>query len=370
MLLLTVLLACDPAASDRRQPDDTSPPPDPMVIDATEAVTDGDGVLRFEFDVADGMGAMQIAVTTDASGYLATGWLKNPDGDKVFDWTDWYNSDESLTEAMWATEFATVLNWPVREEDGDLPPGTWKIEVGSYNNSGYANPDVPVVVNVLQRPEPDFARGTLAVFVAYAEGLGDDAEITAGVEAAVAHWEEIYAAFGITLVPTYADIPVDPDMPDTYKGQDEYQTFLEENGGRAVLMVVGDTIANDAYIYGEAGGIPGAYVPTPAAAVEVSWLAHVGGNGKLSDNEILLMGETMAHEVGHYLGLFHPVEMGWDWFDAIGDTPRCDSMNECEGDLADNLMFPYPVCSDGECVRQTLLSGGQQGVANRYVGVE
>ena len=26
----------------------------------------------------------------------------------------------------------------------------------------------------------------------------------------------------------------------------------------------------------------------------------------------------MAHEVGHYMGLFHPVEQTWDWFQAEG----------------------------------------------------
>ncbi len=61
-------------------------------------------------------------------------------------------------------------------------------------------------------------------------------------------------------------------------------------------------------------------------------------------------GETMAHEIGHFLGLFHTSEQNGFVFEALEDTPECradrdvdgdgyvDTM-ECTGAGSDNLMF-------------------------------
>jgi hypothetical protein len=50
-------------------------------------------------------------------------------------------------------------------------------------------------------------------------------------------------------------------------------------------------------------------------------------------------------------------------------------MSTCEGELADNLMYPSPVCDEevqGMCsvfVPQTRLTAEQAGVAHHYTGV-
>jgi len=82
------------------------------------------------------------------------------------------------------------------------------------------------------------------------------------------------------------------------------------------------------------------------------------------------MGETMAHEGGHYLGLFHPVEFSYDDWDAISDTPECASETDCDETLGTNLMYPYPVCDYyyTSCVKQDQLTDGQTGVWQRYIG--
>jgi hypothetical protein len=62
------------------------------------------------------------------------------------------------------------------------------------------------------------------------------------------------------------------------------------------------------------------------------------------------LGKVIAHEVGHYLGLFHPSESCGVVLDPLPDTPECRlsrdangdaelSAAECEGYGADNLMF-------------------------------
>lgn len=62
------------------------------------------------------------------------------------------------------------------------------------------------------------------------------------------------------------------------------------------------------------------------------------------------LGRTLAHEIGHYLGLLHTTEADGAEADALGDTPRCPTTadrdldnqlngSECADYDAENLMF-------------------------------
>ena len=94
-----------------------------------------------------------------------------------------------------------------------------------------------------------------------------------------------------------------------------------------------------------------------------------GPDALFSDEEVRILGETMAHEVGHLLGLFHPVEIDLDAWDALADTPRCERTSRCETQLGDNVMFPYPVCNWGGCQSQGNMTTDQVHVVRNYVGV-
>jgi hypothetical protein len=100
---------------------------------------------------------------------------------------------------------------------------------------------------------------------------------------------------------------------------------------------------------GIAAGIPGALgiEGTPGSGVVVAVDGHLDGSGSVVDTQLL--GETIAHEVGHQMGLFHTTESDGA-HDPIDDTPACpmsqDSDNdgtlnasECTGYDGYNFMF-------------------------------
>jgi hypothetical protein len=93
----------------------------------------------------------------------------------------------------------------------------------------------------------------------------------------------------------------------------------------------------------EAGGIPG-----PLG------MHGTGGSGiaiatDMMAGDPMRLGRTLAHEIAHYLGLFHTSEADGSVFDALADTAECRSdrdvdrdglsVADCEDAGADNLMF-------------------------------
>lgn len=370
---MILLLACTQPEDDKKTPDKPDITEVPGVtVTSFEATSDRDGYIEVPVVVDDDVDVFQVVVKRDQD-YVSTDYIYGPDGDLVLDWEDWYDSSFSLTECFFPTEFATTANWPVRTQDGPLEKGTWTVAVSTLNQRYEYVGNKTVQVEVITRKDDDFGAGSLRALVAYATGVRDEPGVVDAVEASVEYWKELYAAIGVTLGAEYTDIEVDPELPDTYEGLDAIRELYAAQGERVILVVIGEDIGGDSSVYGEAGGIPGPYSAANHSAVEISWLAGAGRDGEFSNADVLLMGETMAHEVGHYVGLFHPVEDGYVYWDALEDTEECGSWTGCDEQLGENLMYPYPVCTGSAtstCVRQGEITGDQSGVINRYVGVE
>ncbi len=100
----------------------------------------------------------------------------------------------------------------------------------------------------------------------------------------------------------------------------------------------------EADVGGIAGGTP---IPFGMHGTGASGLV-IATDGLADDPQQL--GRRLAHEIAHALGLFHTVEMNGNVFDALLDTPVCETSRDrdrdgldardCEGAGADNLMFP------------------------------
>ena len=116
-----------------------------------------------------------------------------------------------------------------------------------------------------------------------------------------------------------------------------------------VQQIDDGTTGSTTFLAGISGGIPGpgTLAGTPHSGVAVALVSSQIGT--LSQESLLRRGRTMAHEVGHYLGLFHTTErcganastcLGLAvpfpqlLVDPIPDTPECSSAADVNNDGA------------------------------------
>ena len=110
------------------------------------------------------------------------------------------------------------------------------------------------------------------------------------------------------------------------------------------------------------GGVPGPMAVPGTSASGIAIGADDAGDA---------LGAVLAHELGHFLGLFHLIEPDGSTRENLSDTPRCDLMAdsdadgvltaaECDGLGAQNLMF-WSLRASGSPPGQ--LSAGQGAVA-------
>jgi hypothetical protein len=144
------------------------------------------------------------------------------------------------------------------------------------------------------------------------------------------------------------------DTDDAF-GLDEHARLLAlseslpaDNAGVNIFFVEGFTGWG---LLGKAGGVPGPPLThgTWNSGVVVSLADYLGAPNR--DYGVRATADTMAHELGHQLGLFHTTESSGDQFDPISDTAECPATqydrngdglvdaNECIARDGNNVMF-------------------------------
>ena len=269
----------------------------------TTETSNGQAVVQVEVPIQSG--ETGFILTAESSKILALEYVYAPNGSTILDWEQW-DDKNSLTGAVWAEDTDMVFNWPVRSEDGPIDEGTWVVELVTVNGNGnyVGGHDVDVTVQV--KTDDDLTTGSVSAMVVFADGVGDQTDVVASTELAVARWVEIWANYGLELEVTYYDSEIDADLSTPGEGGDRDMFEVSAAGEEHdVTVLIGESIDGSIDYYGIAGSIPGTMLATDRSGVVVSWLANAGGDGSFSEDDIRLYGETLAHEIGHYMGLYH-----------------------------------------------------------------
>lgn len=327
--------------------------------------TTRNGRLDLSVHVTDGDTSFLVSASGDA--LLAVEGIWDPQGDLVMSWEEWYDTSDFLSEAFYPWFSTTFFNWPIRAVDTPLSPGTWTVQLSGTDRQGYyTDTSMDVVIHTSRAPDP--TSGTVRVRLVWADGVRRVDGLEGAVEAALDRWRRIWSPYGLTLEVEQDDARIDADLPAPGWQSSALLDVVEDSDEDQVTLVLGETVDGDAWTYGMAGGIPGSLAVSDRSAVAIAWLPHAGQDRRFTAEEERILGESMAHEVSHYLGLAHPVESTWDAWDALTDTLHCTSQSACEADMADHLMFPYPICSFTACQPQDVLTDGQVGIAQRFTG--
>lgn len=328
--------------------------------DLGDVTTDADGFVDVPVEVtADGV---SIGVYCGPYGYdtLATAdAILDPGEATIFDDED----PQATAMRVGVTEDLLPMVIPV-SPDLDVAAGTYLFQL-------YLDVSEPTTmgcqaVERIAAPNSPATIDLNFVFVGVSEASGLDGSsgesLLEDVVADVAStWE---GALEIGEI-TYNDFSGDASTYQVIDDDQEFGSLLRTvEDGRTVTVFFVEEIRTDdaATILGLAGGPPGA--------------AAVGGTSKsgvvvsVADfaDDPMLVSRIIAHEGGHFLGLFHTSEKTGDEHDPISDTPECtdagDGTDACTGKGAENVMF---WTGGGDSVS---LSDDQAWVVQRSAAVE
>ena len=239
--------------------------------------------------------------------------------------------------------------------DVPMQAGTWSFNVMSFSVSNGGNPfGAPTIeledstydlrVSVLEPADgvlPTAGRLGLNLWFTGSDGLtAETAQTDARIQEAVTKFVETYAAIGVAVGPVrYQDIDIGIDTVDSISGAgNDFEALASATDGAEPgvnLIFVAEIVDGSSplggfgLILGIAGGIPGPTLGqgTGRSAVLIRTAEIPDGAGLPVPADL---GNTMAHEAGHYLGLFHSSEQalfGPQLHDPLPDTAENDEQN-------------------------------------------
>lgn len=324
------------AAAEASAPDpDAADEIDLGQVDTTQSFPGGNEVT---FTLPSGIAGFQIVARGTSSSYPMLVSLRDPSGativeipsgarDRVFGGTM-----KKLNEKD--SEEADVLSVPQHGMPEALSPaaGVWTARLRSYDPTTH----VRVLLRRTSDGRPAPGHVDLAVYVP--EGLQLDGEaITPANAAGSGPLERRFAALDAKLraywgirLGTMQFVAIDSRFRKLETIAAAYDVGKETKvPGRVMHLILSEE--SDMF-WGMSAGLPAA-VATPGTTMSQLILAS-SWRKKTPDQYAANAekeGNVLAHETGHYLGLFHTTERDGADFDPLDDTPRCDAATIAAG---------------------------------------
>lgn len=294
---------------------------------------------------ADAVSVTLIARPTNPAHEVALTRAEQPDGKVVLDYFDPLKTDFKVVPLGPGTLAALFPNSPRL----GVSAGNYQFTFG-----GFQNADVQFDA-LVKRAQGLLQSGSLPVvlwFTANKRLTAANAPNDANLQQALSQFKEIYAAIGVSVGPfIYKDVAGSMAVSGAVIDNDAELAQLfgtaDSSAEAGLHFFFIEQFAGDEGGYvtlGQSGGIPGppSYPGLPHGGVAVA-LAYL-------DDDVSVFATTMAHEGGHYMGLFHTTEQDGKSYDPLLDTPQCPasmdsngdghlSDKECSNYGSDNLMF-------------------------------
>ena len=336
-------------------------------VTSTVGVTDDTGTSVGTFAIPAGTNKLALTATTD--GIISTDYVTTDSGATLLAY-----DGEFVTLSTFYDLFVTAVNLPSRDFDAPLSGSNISMQTSVINTFGAGAAGVPgktISYSMLAKSDPDLNSGTLQVNVAFVGGTASDPAVRAAMVQAEEIFRNIYGGqAGIAVNITESEFGGPAVIPDPGTGDALFGAISSALPAPAVNVCVGYDLTTSGLL-GMSGGIPGAPLPTVKSCVGVSAINSAGADGVFSAEDVRVLGETLAHEIGHYVGLFHPVEGDFASFDPLTDTPQCSGEANCDAALGTNNMYYSPILAgDGTLLAQGSFTPQQRGVMNRYAAVD
>ena len=267
-----------------------------------------------------------------------------------------------------------------------LAPGRLSVSLFSIDQP------VPVELTALVRrsPNADVTRGRLDLNIFLVDvGLDQATAVTdVALQTALAQLATIYSSIGIELgninyiVPASSEISELSVVDSTVGSDSELARLFRLSAGRNELAInvflvraIVESI-DGSLALGISGGIPGppGVHGTGHSGVVIGVDPSVVGTGSSAGS---IIGQVMAHEIGHYLGLFHTRERDTPCATGTGPTPAApcapfggeDVISDTSRDDGSNLMWYALGGADGRTFN-TNITAGQAFVLRRSAVVQ
>ena len=315
---------------------------------------EGDGYLSGSFVVPSNGISFMLATFMDNNSVVAFYSLTDPDGTNILSSSSaLYNHSSGR---LGGYGFASVL--VPQTSNFSAKAGTWTFK--NYGNDR-------VKLSLRTGSTPSAATVTVQPYITGTTWYAND------IASALTVMSNIFTSNGITLnVKDTITIIESQYATVSSSFTDSTTSALVSQGSKDTvnLFFVEDQTSSETALYGVSAGLPGTMGIASSWNGVINYLsAHATGSTLNSQ----VLGETAAHEMGHWLGLSHTTEANGAFFDPLSDTAQCSISldndsdgkvypEECEGYGADNLMFwtAWSTSSQAAGKKQENLSSEQQ----------
>lgn len=315
------------------------------------------GGRSISFEVADDVIAFTI-VPYVSSGQVRPTRLLDPSGSVVADFYGNYDFQNVNTEIL---RTIAPISFPAAPQfDGQITAGTWKLEVATSSSEVCWYPVRKTAdgraldVNFYLVGIPGLSASNAANHRSLSTALETMKRMYAG--AAVNIREVRYLELSSADTERFRIIRSINDIFALAGKSTAPGSSRSERLSVNVFLIQGFAVPQSPGLLGLSlgiPGVPGSHGNTGAGLVFTS---------EYLDSDPSGIGQTLAHEIGHFVGLRHTSEHGGTSWDPLDDTPQCsDPERGSRCPDATNFMFPFSISG----MSQEEVSAGQGFVIRR-----